>query len=210
MNFGRIIRTVRYWDLASSTKSSADYTAGIKMHATSEGYRIISDLVHGRWSPFERDNVVSRTAARDGLSCLIYCEREGGSSGPTVIAHYARLLRGYSFRGDRPGVDKVTRAQGFASYAENGLVIVCQAAWNQTFYDELEAFPNGDHDDIVDACSGAFNKLAELDNAFGIGQIISSADLQDESGRDLGNLSRAELQGMSDDAPLRTILENLE
>ena len=32
--------------------------------------------------------------------------------------------------------------------------------WQTDFLDELEAFPYGEHDDQVDASSGAFEKLA--------------------------------------------------
>jgi phage terminase large subunit-like protein len=31
--------------------------------------------------------------------------------------------------------------------------------WNAALLDELAAFPNGQHDDQVDACAGAFNGL---------------------------------------------------
>jgi predicted phage terminase large subunit-like protein len=179
MFFGRIVNTVRYWDLASSKKSSADNTAGVRMHSTTEGYRIITDLRHGRYTPAERDRLIVNTAKRDKAITFIRTEEEGGSSGKSVTAHYAKLLAGYSYRGDRPGVDKWSRAQSFASYAQNGFVIILVAEWMEKFFDELEAFPNGNHDDIVDACSGAHNELSKLDGAFSV-PSIRVASAQDE------------------------------
>jgi predicted phage terminase large subunit-like protein len=55
--------------------------------------------------------------------------------------------------------DKATRLAPFAAQAEAGNVSLLQGAWNGQYLDELTAFPNGAHDDQVDATSGAFNKL---------------------------------------------------
>ena len=39
-----------------------------------------------------------------------------------------------------------------------------QCPWLGDFGDEVEAFPNGSHDDQVDALSGAFSKLRTAGN----------------------------------------------
>jgi hypothetical protein len=57
--------------------------------------------------------------------------------------------------------DKVARAGPFSAAAERGHVYVVEARWNQPFFDELEAFPEGDHDDQVDAVSGAIEALRQ-------------------------------------------------
>jgi phage terminase large subunit-like protein len=41
-----------------------------------------------------------------------------------------------------------------------GNVRLVGGAWNSAYLDELCAFPEGPHDDQVDASSGAFAKLA--------------------------------------------------
>lgn len=145
------------------------------MHSTSEGYRIITDLRHGRFSPGERDRLIVNTAKRDGKRCMVRTEEEGGSSGKSVTFHYAKLLVGYNYKGIRPGRDKWSRAQSLAGYAENGLVIVLAAGWNLKFFDELEQFPHGKHDDIVDAASGAHNELERLDRTF-MDQVINASN----------------------------------
>ena len=46
-----------------------------------------------------------------------------------------------------------------SSQTEAGNIKILQASWNEAFLRELENFPEGSHDDIVDALSGAFLML---------------------------------------------------
>jgi predicted phage terminase large subunit-like protein len=46
-----------------------------------------------------------------------------------------------------------------AAQCEHGLVKLVEGSWNQAFIDELCAFPNGVHDDQVDASSAAFRAV---------------------------------------------------
>ena len=48
-----------------------------------------------------------------------------------------------------------------SSAAEAGNVKLLCGSWNTDFLDEFEAFPQGPHDDIVDAVSKACSKLSE-------------------------------------------------
>jgi hypothetical protein len=43
--------------------------------------------------------------------------------------------------------------------AERGDVKIVRGGWNSAFFDELAMFPNGKHDDQVDALSGAYNGI---------------------------------------------------
>ena len=96
----------------------------------------------------------------DGLETKIFMEQEGGASGKSLISYYARnVLNGYSFEGVPSTGSKTVRAQPLASAVVNGNVSLRSAPWNTTLIDEFEQFPNGAHDDIVDACSGGFNSL---------------------------------------------------
>jgi predicted phage terminase large subunit-like protein len=56
---------------------------------------------------------------------------------------------------------KEIRANPLSSAAEQGNVKLVQGPWNSDFLDEFEMYPDGAHDDIVDATSGAFSKLTE-------------------------------------------------
>ena len=70
--------------------------------------------------------------------------------------------------------DKVTRAKPVSAQAEAGNIRVLRRPWNdpsdslqagiprdEGFFSELESFPDGKHDDIVDVLSGAFNVLVD-------------------------------------------------
>ena len=70
---------------------------------------------------------------------------------------------GYSFWGVKTTGSKEIRANPLSSASEQGNVCVFQAPWNSDFFDEFEMFPDGAHDDIVDATSGAFSKLTEYE-----------------------------------------------
>jgi predicted phage terminase large subunit-like protein len=69
------------------------------------------------------------------------------------------LLQGYPVSAEREEGSKENRADPFASQCEQGYVKLVEAAWNRIFVEELCAFPNGAHDDQVDAASAAFRAL---------------------------------------------------
>jgi predicted phage terminase large subunit-like protein len=127
-----------------------------------EGKRFwVEDLVHGRWSPAARDAVILQTAKLDGKGVEIVIEQEPGASGVAQIDALVAMLAGFRVRGLRQTGDKLTRAGPLASQAEAGNVQLVEGPWVKTFLDELCAFPEGGHDDIVDAASGAFLVLTE-------------------------------------------------
>src|SRR5690606_18789314 len=61
------------------------------------------------------------------------------------------------------GVDKSKelRAAPWAARAEAGKVYLVRGPWIGEFMAEVETFPHGQHDDQVDAVSGAVQMLAE-------------------------------------------------
>ena len=58
-----------------------------------------------------------------------------------------------------PTGDKVTRFTHASSLAEQGLLKVVRAPWNDWFFSDLEAFPDATHDDTADALSDAINHV---------------------------------------------------
>jgi predicted phage terminase large subunit-like protein len=88
-------------------------------------------------------------------------EQEDGASGKSLISHYRRnVLDGFDFRGVHPTGSKEVRAQPVAARAEAGEVKLVAGPWIDEFLSELASFPEGLHDDQVDALSGAFSALA--------------------------------------------------
>ncbi len=71
-------------------------------------------------------------------------------------------MAGYRFKTSPESGDKVTRFSPFSAQAEGGNVKVLEGDWNDRFFDQCEAFPEGRHDDVPDATSRAFNTLLEV------------------------------------------------
>jgi predicted phage terminase large subunit-like protein len=160
----RFERACRYWDLAASTPKAGadpDYTVGALV-GIKDGIYWVADLVRLRGTPKMVEETVAATAKRDGITVMIRMEQEPGAAGLSLADHYARnVVPGYNFSPVRISGDKVARAGPFSAAAERGHVYVVEARWNQPFFDELEAFPEGDHDDQVDAVSGAIEALRQ-------------------------------------------------
>lgn len=155
-------KRMRYWDLAASREqggSDPDWTAGAKV-ALKDGIYYIEDLRRLRGTPKEVEDSVKQTAQLDGIAVPIWIEQEPGSSGKSTIDHFARkVLVGHVFRGDRVTGSKCRRADPLSAAAEAGNVKLVEGSWNRAFLEEIQSFPNGAHDDQVDAVSGAFEKL---------------------------------------------------
>lgn len=156
------IRKVRYWDLAATKPKQGrepDWTVGALAGEKNGVYYIVS-LVRMRGAPPEVEATIKQTAILDGTSTRIYMEQEPGSSGVSQIDYYARqVLKGYSFWGVRTTGSKQERATPVSSAAEAGNIKLVNGKWINAFLDEFEAFPQGMHDDQVDAVSGAFQQL---------------------------------------------------
>jgi predicted phage terminase large subunit-like protein len=164
----RIVRRLRAWDLAGTPRDprknrDPDYTAGVLLGRAEDGSTVILDVKRLRGSPRQVEEAIRQAAELDGKATAIWLEQEPGSAGATVVDHYARrVLAGFNFRAERSTGDKATRSAPLAAAAEHGLVKLLAGHWNKDFLDEVEVFPQGAHDDQVDACSLAFNKLTAL------------------------------------------------
>ena len=153
--------TVRFWDLAASTKTLADYTAGCKLGMDEDGNVYILDMVRARYEWPQLLRVVKTTATNDGASVTQGVETTGTQRGFLDILMAEPTLAGIALQGYSPDKDKITRAQPLLARAEQGKVRVVRAQWTSEFVDELCAFePDCDHDDQVDAASGALHMLS--------------------------------------------------
>jgi len=156
---------VRYWDRAGSEKkedgsNNPDWTVGVKMSRDRLGIFYIEDVVRFQGSPLSVETAIQNTASQDGRAVHIGIEQDPGQAGKAEAEYQIRNLAGYRATAFPVTKDKPTRAGPFSSQAEAGNVKVLRAPWNRDFFIELENFPEGDHDDQVDASSGAFMMLA--------------------------------------------------
>lgn len=153
---------VRGWDKAGS-EGKGDFSAGVLIGMTggADPTFYVLDVVKGQWSAGNREKVMHDTATADGVEVHIWIEQEGGSGGKDSADVSIRHLAGFVAQKQvASGTgDKVARARPLAAQAEIGNVKLLRGSWNAAFVDESRIFPNGKHDDQIDAASLAFNKL---------------------------------------------------
>lgn len=148
------MRQVRFWDLAASTKTQADYSVGARGGVDDNGQVFITDIVRGRWEWPALIRIIRDTALSDGPAVSQTVETAGTQKGMLDLIHAEPSLRGIAFRGVQPTADKITRAQPILARAEQNKLFLIRGAWNAAFIDECCAFPEGEHDDQVDGASG--------------------------------------------------------
>lgn len=151
------IKWVRGWDLGATV--GGDPTAGVKLGLTPEGHLIIADLAHGDFGPDARDAMIRNTASLDGKSVRISLPQDPGQAGKTQALYLTRMLHGYRVKTSPESGDKLTRAEPFAAQVNIGNVKMLKGGWNQQLINEMRLFPNGNHDDCIDACSRAYAEL---------------------------------------------------
>lgn len=148
-------RYVRSWDLAISTKTTGDYTAGARLTFTPDGHIVIADVIRGRWEWPDVVKVISQTAKADGPATIQGIECVGTQAGMLQTVQREPGLAGLPFRPVQVDKDKLTRCMAWLARAEQGKVALVRGNWNAAFLDEVCAFPETEHDDMVDAVSGA-------------------------------------------------------
>lgn len=156
---------VRYWDFAGSKPTSSrkdpDWTVGLLL-GYKPPYFYVLDVVRMQESPGTVEARVIQTAEIDGRAVPVIIEQEPGSSSLYLINSLIDQLPGYAVTGVPSTGSKQTRAKPVSSAVEHGKVKIVRGEWNREFLAELEYFPEGAHDDQVDALSGAHTALVDL------------------------------------------------
>ncbi len=154
-------RFVRAWDLGG-TEGGGDPTAGALIGETREGRILIADMVHGQWDPWGVEERIVRTANLDGRKVPIFLPQDPGQAGKSQVAYLVGKLKGFTVRSSVMSGDKITRAEPFSSQVNAGNVLMLRGGWNYPLREELRMFPNGAHDDQVDALSSGFSDLVQF------------------------------------------------
>jgi predicted phage terminase large subunit-like protein len=141
------------------TDGGGDYTVGVKMGLHKDGSYWILDVVRGQWASDERERMIHSVAVNDGKLVRIGLEQEPGSSGIDSVKETIRRLSGFLVNAEKATGDKVTRADTFSVQVNIGNVKMVRGGWVSEYKYEVQHFPNGKHDDQVDATSGAFTML---------------------------------------------------
>lgn len=154
------LREVRAWDVASS-EGRGDYSVGVKLGTRGDGLYYVTGVARGQWASDERDRMLRQTAQLDGPAVRILLPQDPGAAGKSLALHLTRLLAGFPVQAAPVSGDKQTRADPAGSQLNAGNLKLLRGAWNREFVEELRQFPQGRHDDQVDALADAFNELAQ-------------------------------------------------
>jgi phage terminase large subunit-like protein len=121
----KITHTIRYWDKAASDTEDASFTAGVLMHAMSDGSFVISHVARGQWTALEREQRIRTWTEADAAQYSnyeIYVEQEPGSGGKESAEATVRHLAGYRVYADKVTGHKEVRADPLAAQVQGGNV----------------------------------------------------------------------------------------
>jgi len=157
---------IQSYDTAYSKKETADFsvitTWGVFFPSMDEGANIILlGVKRGRWDFPELKRVaLDEYKYWNPDNVLI----EAKATGVSLQQEMRRLgipVTTYTPGGRRTGTDKVSRANAVSPILESGLVWAPDTAWAEELVEECAAFPNGDHDDMVDSTTMALMRFRQ-------------------------------------------------
>lgn len=168
----KLVRWVRYWDIAVSVKTSADWTVGALVGVGPDNTIYVRDVVRFRMEWPDACQKIVAVATEDAL----LAQREGWHYHIGVdaraqgLAFFQDLQRKAALIQlpvwpDKSKGDKKERAAGWASRAASDKLRLIPGSWDtQAFINECLAFTGQDidTDDQVDAVSGAYQLLYQL------------------------------------------------
>lgn len=175
------------WDMKLKDNEQGDYVVGLTVGRVGGDFWILA-MLRGQWDQATTRNAIALAAVRDPRITAHFYEHAG--FGPEVAAQIRKAASGYVMSDDiagaigateeervavaeiiRHGVSalipvipkgpKPVRARAVAPIAEAGNVhLDPNMVGLDTFLTELSSFPNGAHDDIVDAWSQALSRMS--------------------------------------------------
>jgi predicted phage terminase large subunit-like protein len=155
---------IQSYDTAYSKKETADYsvitTWGVFVPDIDSGPNIILlDVKKGRWD-FPELKRIAREEYKNWNPDNVLIEAK--ATGITLQQELRRVgipVTMYSPGGRRAGQDKISRANSIAPILESGMVWAPETEWADELIEECAAFPNGDHDDMVDSTTQALMRF---------------------------------------------------
>lgn len=153
-----VTAAVRYWDLAVSTKSSADYTASVRLVKLRDGTFVLTAPIRRKVSyPELRELIITTGLVEVGTEVHI-------EANAFQLAAVQDLLADGRLAVVKPVVvdrDKVSRASPWIVRLANGVLKLDSRYDWRAWLAEWSMFPGGPHDDTVDAVSGAWAALTK-------------------------------------------------
>lgn len=147
------------WDCTFKDGDSNDFVAGHVWGKKGADFYLL-DRVHDRMGITETMQSIQTLSAKHPKARAKYIE--DAANGPAVIELLKKKVPGLI--PVRPEGGKIVRAQAIAPYIEAGNVYLPHpsiAPWVHDLIEECANFPNGAHDDDVDAMSQAIIQIAD-------------------------------------------------
>jgi len=147
---------IHSWDTAFKAKAGNDYSVCTVWGVTDTGYYLL-EVLRERLEMPELKRLCTIGYERDHPNDVLI---EDAASGQSLIQEIKRESR-MPIRPVKVDSDKVSRAYAVTPLIEAGRVYLPEyAPWLSSYIEELSAFPNGEHDDMVDSTTQALRHLA--------------------------------------------------
>lgn len=155
-----IVHKIRIWDIQSSDSLKADFTVGSLLVRTNKDRIGVTDVIRGQFGN-DTKKKIQDTAKTDGYDVIILIETGVAAAGDHLYQEWKQQLRGY----------RVHRAKAIKSKPDRATPLKNSILDSEFFLDlndkkvieainnEMKAFPDGVHDDIVDTFAYGVIKL---------------------------------------------------
>lgn len=152
-----------YADTAQKTKEQNDYSVFQCWGKTLDGQICLLDMVRGKFEAPELEAVARAFWAKhhqaQNAGPLRAFKVEDKVSGTGLIQKLKR--EGIPIIPIERNIDKVTRAMDAAPYVQSGnVILLSNIAHLSDFLAEASVFPNGTHDDMIDAAMSAISDMS--------------------------------------------------
>ncbi|MAF43016.1 MAG: hypothetical protein CMI54_02430 [Parcubacteria group bacterium] len=170
---------LRFWDFAGTEENKSkhndpDYTAGALVYKVYGHYYLV-DLIFLRSTPKKVEELVLRTAKQDQEKygqVKQEWEEEGGFGGKLATSFYNEVLSDYLRGPYRTQKEKAFYIDLLSNKAETGNISCLRGPWlyhkydgTNTFFDQLEEWPKGRHDDGIDAMAKAVFRVDKINSS---------------------------------------------
>lgn len=163
-----VIRWCRAWDLAATTQDengNAAFSSGVLIGKRKCGRYIVADVINIREKAAEIRKAVRNTAIADKAAykrVRIRLPQDPGQAGKDQAETYIKYLAGFDVSAQSVTGSKIVRAEPMAAQWQAGNFDVLIAPWNDSYFSQLESFPESQFKDMVDAGSDSFAELEKM------------------------------------------------
>lgn len=151
-------KVISSWDFAAKTGNQNDYTVGLTMYKCGADFYIPKNGFYRKRVEFPqaKRDFIAQTDLHNPIKIYV----EDASNGTPLISEMSTIQK-YMHRITPVGTkgrDKLSRVIPITPIIESGHVFLPSGAdWLDIFIDECSNFPNGEHDDCVDALAQLLN-----------------------------------------------------